>query len=312
MTERPNILVVGGDGYIGSHLVSQLVEAGRKVTVLGRSASPRYGLPVGAMYINGDYGNHKLICDLLDSNEEVIHLAYATAPNTSFHTPIADLLENLSPTSQLFLEAAQRGSRLVFVSSGGTVYGEGVDIPISENHQTKPISSYGVTKLTLESYANLFSITHGLNYICVRPANPYGVGQNPFVGQGFISTAMASVMNGKPITIFGKTGTIRDYIYVTDVAAGIVSALEHGKIAETYNLGSGVGLTNLDVIDRFRPLLENKGFHVDIKHAEERVFDVKTNVLDSGKLAGHTGWKPQVEFYDGLAMTFDWLSRRLV
>lgn len=303
-------LVIGGAGYIGAYLVRQLIATGRHVTVLGRSASPRYDLPADVVYVAGDFAQPELISLLLDTHQEVIHLAYATVPNTSFDNPLSDLLQNLPPTVQLFSESANRGVKLVLVSSGGTVYGEAVELPICETHPTKPISPYGVTKCTLENYAYLYAATHGLKFICVRPANAYGIGQRPFVGQGFISTAMASVMKGVPIKIFGQHGTVRDYVYVSDLASGIVSALEHGHLSETYNLGSGIGLSNVEVVEAFRPLLREIGCEVLVENLSERAFDVKTNVLDSTKLRVDTGWKPVIGFNDGLLLTRDWLSRQ--
>lgn len=304
-----NTLVIGGAGYIGSHLTAQLRATGRKVTVLGRRLTSGNELPNGVDYVAGDFGQYDLITSLLDRHQEVIHLAYATVPNTSFENPLADLLQNLPPTVQLFSEIADRGIKLVLVSSGGTVYGEAESLPIQETHPTKPISPYGVTKLTLENYAYLYAATHGLKFTCARPANAYGVGQRPFVGQGFISTAMASVMRGQPIKIFGQNGSIRDYIYVSDLAAGIVSALESGLLSETYNIGSGVGLSNMDVIKAITPLMEDIGCKVNVEHLPERTFDVKANVLDSAKLEAHTNWKPIVEFNDGLLFTSEWLRR---
>jgi UDP-glucose 4-epimerase len=306
-TNTTNTLVIGGAGYIGAHLVPQLIATGRQVTVLGRSAAPRYELPVGVAYVAGDFAQPELLGRLLDVHQEVIHLAYATVPNTSFENPLADLLQNLPPTVQLFSEAADRGAKLVLVSSGGTVYGEAVELPMRETHPTKPISPYGVTKLTLENYAYLYAATHGLKFVCVRPANAYGAGQMPFTGQGFIATAIASAMRGVPIKIFGQHGTVRDYLYVTDLASGIVGALEHGHVSETYNLGSGVGLSNLDVIELLKPLMREIGCEIKIENLPERAFDVKANVLDPAKLQAHTGWKPQIGFDDGLRRTFEWL-----
>lgn len=302
-----NTLVIGGAGYIGTHLIPKLLDTGRSVTVLDRAATPLNELPKSVVYVAGDFGQGDLICELLDSHQEVIHLAYATVPNTSFENPLADLLQNLPPTVQLFSEMADRGAKLVLVSSGGTVYGETIKLPIREDHPTKPISPYGVTKLTLENYARLYAVTHGLKFVCVRPANAFGVGQRPFVGQGFISTAIASAMRGKSIRIFGQSGTIRDYIYVSDLAAGIVSALEKGHLSKAYNLGSGAGLSNMDVIEAILPLINETGRDVHVEHLPERTFDVRQNVLDSTKLQTHTGWKPQVTFADGLRRTFDWL-----
>ena len=305
-----NTLIIGGAGFIGSHLVPQLLATGRHVTVLGRSSIPRYEMPIGVTYLVGDFSQSELISRLLDTHQEVIHLAYATVPNTSFDNPLSDLLQNLPPTVQLFSDAAERGVKLVLVSSGGTVYGEAVTFPINETHPTRPISPYGVTKQTLENYANLYAATHGLKYICVRPANAYGIGQRPFVGQGFISTAMASAMKGMPIKIFGQHGSVRDYLYVNDLASGIVRALEHGHLSATYNIGSGVGLSNIDVVEAFRPLLFEIGHEVQVEILPERAFDVKVNVLDSSRLKMDTGWEPDVGFNDGLVITRDWLMRQ--
>lgn len=300
-------LIIGGGGYIGSHLIPKLLSTGRRVTVVGRNRASQSVLPKQVTYVSGDFGSRELIGELLDRHDEVIHLAYATVPNTSFDNPLADLLQNLPPTVQLFAEVAARNGRMVLVSSGGTVYGEAAELPIREEHPTNPVSPYGVTKLTLEKYAHLYAITHGLKVICVRPSNAFGVGQRPNTGQGFVSTAMASCMRGKAIKIFGQQGTVRDYLYVSDVAAGIVSALDRGQLSETYNIGSGMGRTNMDVIVAMTPLMKEIGCEVHVEHLPERIFDVHANVLDSKKLQEHTGWAPKVDFYRGLEMTRDWL-----
>lgn len=300
-------LVIGGGGYIGAFLVPQLIASGRRVTVLGRSPQPRFPLPVEAKYMSGDFAQQELICSLLDTHQEVIQLAYATVPNTSFENPLADLQQNLPAAVQLFTEVALRNRKLVLISSGGTVYGEAFTLPIDETHPTKPISPYGVTKLTLECYAYLYAKTHGLQFICVRPANAYGVGQRPFIGQGFIATAIASSIKKIPIKIFGETGSIRDYLNISDVASGIVHALKYGRFSETYNLGSSVGLSNLDVINAITPLMHDIGCSVSSEHLPERAFDVRANVLDASKLKKDTGWYPLVSFNDGLSATRDWL-----
>lgn len=305
---RLNTLVIGGAGYIGAHLVPMLVSTGRQVTVLGRKAAPMHELPEGAVYVEGDFSQADLLQRLLDRHQEVIHLAYATVPNTSHENPLADLLQNLPPTVQLFSEVAARGGKLVLVSSGGTVYGEAISLPMREDHPTRPISPYGVTKLTLENYAYLYSVTRGLNYVCVRPANAFGEGQRPFVGQGFISTAMASVMLGKPIRVFGRTGAVRDYIHVSDLAAGIAHALDKGRLSETYNIGTGHGMSTLDVVEAIRPLMQEIGCEINIEYLPERAFDVKANVLDSTRLQTQTGWEPQVGFSEGLRRTCEWLK----
>jgi len=301
-------LVIGGAGFIGKNLVPILLDSGRYVTVLGRKLLSTYDLPANAQYVEGDFGNLALIARLLDDNDEVIQLAYATVPNTSYENPLGDLLENLPATVQLFAEIAARGLKLLLVSSGGTVYGEAERLPITEDLATKPISPYGLTKLTIENYARLYSVTKGLKFICVRPSNAYGMGQMPFTGQGFVSTAIASVMQNKSVQIFGEQGTVRDYIYVSDIASGIYAALDKGKLNETYNIGSGIGLSNLQLIFRAKLLLESNGCMVNVQHLPAREFDVKQNVLDSTKLTEHTQWSPIIDLDAGLVMTTNWLK----
>lgn len=303
-------LLIGGAGYIGTHLAPLLLAEGRNVTVLGRSSVPKFPLPSAASYVKGDFSRPELICALLAKHDEVVHLAYASVPNTSYSDPLGDLLENLPPAMLLFSEMAQTGGRLVLISSGGTVYGEARSVPITEQHPTYPISPYGVTKLTLEKYAQLYASTRGLDVVCIRPANAYGAGQVPFTGQGFIATAMALALRGEPIRIFGERGTERDYLHVKDLASGITHALKRGASGEIYNLGSGIGRSNMDVIEAMRPLLSQVGSVAHIVYEPERPFDVKTNVLDASRLRDHTGWQPQVNFTVGLREVRDWLRSR--
>ena len=299
-------LIIGGTGFIGSYTISLLLDTGRSVTVVGRSKESPFIQTDNLNYISGDFGDFAFICKLLDMHDEVIHLAYATVPNTSFENPLADLQQNLTPAVQLFAEAAKRGCKLLLVSSGGTVYGEAIDSPILENHPKHPISPYGLTKLTLESYAYLYGVTHALNFTVVRPANAYGPGQKPFMGQGFIATAIATAKEGKAIKVFGKVGTVRDYIEVSDLAAGIVSALLYGKTSEIYNIGSGIGLSNLEIIEKISVILKKYETDILTEHLPERLFDVKVNFLDSTKLKLDTGWMPKVSIDKGIEKTVKW------
>lgn len=312
--QATKILVVGGGGYIGSWLVPLLIESGREVTVLGRSSRPKFVLPEGVRYISADFGHAETINALVSNHVELIHLAYATVPNTSFENPLGDLLENLPATLNLLSAASRHGCKLLFVSSGGTVYGESKRLPIREDHSTEPISPYGVTKLTLENYARLYAKTHDLNYVCVRPANAYGVGQRPYSGQGFISTAVASIFQKKGIKVFGEHGTIRDYIYVSDLAAGMVSVLENWRPSQTYNIGTGQGYSNIDVINAIALHMRRcfgEEISLPIEYCPERIFDVKVNILDSSKLTTDTGWQPKVTLPQGLHMTVDWITSNI-
>jgi len=303
-------LLTGGCGFIGSHLARKMVASGRSVTVLGRNEPTIENKVLDVTYIVGDFSDAGLIADLVAVHDEVVHLAYATVPNTSFEHPLADLEQNLRPAVQLFNIVAEKEARLMLVSSGGTVYGEAQFSPISEDHPTQPISPYGVTKLTLEKYAFLYSVTKGLDVVCVRPANPYGEGQRPFSGQGFISTAMATAMQGQAITIYGEQGTVRDYIYIDDLVDGMLIALEQGKVNEVYNIASGIGRSNLDVVQAIGSLLNTVGIDVRIDYAPSRPFDVKSNILDCGKLH-QMGWQLQTDFDVGLKRMFAWLRKQM-
>lgn len=308
MAERQSTLLIGGAGYIGAQLAAELAATGRRVTVLGRKLVPVRELAPGVSYSQGDFADPKVLDSLLDDHQEVVHLAYASVPNTTFDDPLGELLQNLPPAMGLFMAAARRSRKLLLVSSGGTVYGEALELPITELHPTRPVSYYGLTKLMVENYARIHAVMHGLHLICVRPSNAYGVGQQPFLGQGFISTAIASAMRGQPVKLFGREGTVRDYLYIDDVARGIVSALDFGHPGETYNLGSGVGLSNRQVLDAMMPMLIDKGLELGVEHLSERASDVRANVLDSRKLLECSGWRPRVSLTEGLQRTVAWLS----
>ena len=301
-------LLIGGNGYIGSHLSPLLAENGREVTVLSRNSMGELSYLPNIKYEKGDFSNQKLISELVAEHDEVIHMAYATVPNTSFDDPLSDLLHNLPATIQLYSEVAKKGCKLFLISSGGTVYGEAMHLPIDESHPTNPISPYGVTKLTLEKYAYLFAKTNHLKFISVRPANAYGEGQLPNKGQGFISNALTSVLNSKPIDIYGERGTMRDYIYVKDIATAISALLDSGHLYETYNVGSGIGKTNADIVDLIKKMVDSLGYNVQVRNLPERLFDVKANVLNSEKLTKHTGWQPKISLEDGLERTLNWLK----
>jgi UDP-glucose 4-epimerase len=302
-------LIIGGTGFIGSNLCLYLVQSGRTVTVLSRTKlNPLVNLK-GANFVVGCFSDKEIITNLVANSDEVVHLAYASTPNMSFNDPIKDLSDNLPPNLFLMQQCAEKNVRLIYVSSGGTVYGQAQFLPIDEAHPTNPISPYGVTKLTLEHYAFLYAKTKGLSYICIRPANPYGIGQKPFLGQGFIPTAIASAMQGQPIPIYGDRGTIRDYIYIDDLSQGIVAAMNLGSDGDIFNIGSGVGRSNLDVLQALSPLLCNYGVDVKVQMMSKRAFDVQENVLDSSKLSMVSGWHPKEKFSDGLEKAIKFVHR---
>jgi len=306
----PVCCLIGGGGLIGRHLVPELRAAGREVIVLDRRPpAPRFP---NVEYVIGHYGDEDSFTRVLARSDEIIDLAYASQPKTSFDDPIADLVDNVPPTVALFRRAldSDRLRRILFVSSGGTVYGPVSHCPIAEDAPTQPISPYGITKLAIEKYAFMFHHTRGLPVVVVRPGNAYGPGQMPFTGQGFVATAIGFVLQGRPVSVFGR-GTVRDYLYVTDLARGIAAVLERGRDGEAYNLGTGVGLGNLEVLEALRPIAGAAGFPVAVETLPSRQFDVPANVLDITKVTQSTGWRPIVPFPEGLSHTWNAISATL-
>ena len=294
-------LVIGGSGFIGRHVTRLLCESGRDVVVLGRRVSAGYTLPAGCRYISGDYSDRQFLHSVLKHGCEVIDLAYSTVPKTSYDDPVFDLVSNLPASVGLFQEALEAGvSRVVIVSSGGTVYGPPEELPLKETHPTRPVSPYGITKLTTDRYAMMFHRNAGLPVVVVRPANAYGEEQRAGTGQGFIAAAIDAVRSGREIEIYGKEGTIRDYIHVVDVAAGILSVLDHGEDGEIYNLGTGIGTSNLDIVRMLESHAEIRNMPVRTKILPERSFDVEANILDSSKLRNRCGWVPVISLQTGL------------
>jgi UDP-glucose 4-epimerase len=300
--------VVGGAGFIGSHLVEALLSTGREVTVLDKRRVSKGAFAPGVRYIHGDYGKSEALDAALGDAAEVVDLAYATFPKTSYENPVGDILHNLPPSVRL-LEAAGRATvrKMVVVSSGGTVYGKAHRIPIDEDHPTHPISPYGITKLALEKYALMFHQLRDLPVVVVRPANAYGEGQRPFIGQGFIATAMGAILLEQAIVVFGEKGTVRDYVHADDVARGIIAALDKGRPGSAYNIGSGIGRSNCEVLEAIERLVGTAGFRIRIKTEALRTFDVPINVLSSEKLHKLAGWEPKVTWENGLSRTWDWV-----
>ncbi len=304
--------VIGGAGFIGRAVVDELLTQGRRVVVIGREKTPLPALPIGVRYVRSPANDGSAaLKQALQEVDEVVDLAYATVPGTSFQDPVNDILVNLPEAVRLFeLAATLPLKKFVWISSGGTVYGRTTAEQIPETHPTLPLSPYGITKLAIEKYAHIYFESKGLPIVCVRPSNAFGEGQRTYSGQGFIATAIASVLDGRELTLFGEQGTIRDYLHVADVAAGIVAVLLHGQPGEVYNLGSSQGLTNRQVLDYLAPLATETGHSVQINVLPPRPFDVPANVLDCTKLRTETGWQPRLTFVQALARTWAWYARQ--
>ncbi|WP_417886313.1 NAD-dependent epimerase/dehydratase family protein [Zunongwangia sp.] len=288
--------VFGSSGFIGSYLVKQLQEEGHEVIQVGRKKKDVVN------YYDWDGLTYLKLERLMDGVTGVVNLAYASTPKTSFDDPIADIRDNL-PSIVNFLEWMSFFSldKIIMVSTGGAIYGNTNENPISEKAATNPISPYGITKLAVEKYSSMYFTHKKLPIVIIRPGNAYGIGQKPFIGQGFIATAAYSILERKRLKIFGKTGTVRDYIHVTDVANGIVKALEYGQVGETYNLGTGKGVSTKYLIDLLSKISQKDGYEVpNIDYESLRPFDVKRNVLNCKKLQQHTGWLPTTNIKEGI------------
>ena len=300
--------VIGGAGFIGRVVVEELLRRGdRAVVVVGREDSAPH-LPAGVRYVQHPPDtSDELFAQTLSSVDEVIDLAYATVPGTSFQNPVNDILVNVPEAVRLFEQASKQPLRkFVWISSGGTVYGPAQEVPLTETHATNPISPYGITKLAIEKYARMYYHMSQLPIVCVRPANAFGEGQRVYAGQGFIGTAIASMLDGRTLSLFGQEGTIRDYLHVHDMACGIVAALVDGQPGEVYNLGSGIGYSNRQVLAQLETLAAAEAIELNLQVLPERPFDVKYNVLDSSKLSAHTGWQPAASFEEMLQQTWRW------
>jgi UDP-glucose 4-epimerase len=306
--ERPTTLIVGGGGFIGSHFVRLLHrQDSRKLIVAGRSAKPRFSLPDGVSYVQGDASDPSFIGGLLRQCDEVVDLAYATVPKTSFDDPVNDVLVNLPATVSLLRQASQcKLRRVLLVSSGGTVYGNASYLPIDESHPTNPLSPYGITKLAAEKYALLFNRLEDLPVVIVRPGNPYGPYQLGNLAQGFVGAAIFATLKHRPVTLFGVRGTIRDYLYIEDLAQGLLAALDHGHVGDVYNIGTGIGLDNRAVLEALGGIAGACGYTVKVDPQPGRAFDVAANVLSSARLTYVSGWRPETDFATGLARTWSW------
>jgi UDP-glucose 4-epimerase len=232
-------LVVGGNGFIGSHLVDELVERGYEVVVLDLQERRYDPMPPSVHFVRGDLTQSYLLREALTGVDVVFHLAWASIHEISIQDPAADVNANLVP-SILLLEACRQAEikKVVFTSSGGTVYGPAQSLPISETHPQNPINSYGITKLTVEKYLQMFWHLYQLDYVILRPSVPYGPRQNPLGRQGAAAVLLYRVGRSLPVTIWGDGHVSRDYFYVTDLVEALIAGaeLEPGP-AGVFNIG---------------------------------------------------------------------------
>jgi len=257
--------------------------------------------------VEGDFTNEEAVNKATEGIDYVYHFVGTTLPKTSTDNPVYDVESNVVATLKL-LEAASRNQvkRIIFSSSGGTVYGNPQAIPILEDHPTNPTCSYGITKLTIEKYLELYRRTRGLDYVCFRIANPYGERQNVQAVQGAVAVFLGLVKQGKPITIWGSGDITRDYIYITDVVRVLIRALAQVPQWRVLNLGSGQGTTLNELVEVIR---EVTGKDVSVIYTEGRPIDVPANVLDITRVQEAFGFSPNVSLPEGISRTWQWLAK---
>jgi len=245
------------------------------------------------------------IKNLLANKDVLFHFACSSLPGTPIEKIDDDIRDNIERTVKFFQVAASCGiKKIVFPSSGGTVYGPCKTLPITEESPTNPICSYGITKLAVEKYLILLHKVYGIDYLIFRISNPYGPGQNPQGKQGLIANVISRLLMNKPITVFGEGKTVRDYIYIDDVAQAFLFALQANIKNEIFNIGSGIGFSINEVINLISDLLNKK---LKVLRDKDRITDVDANILDIRKFCSRTNWKPETTFEKGLRYTYEWI-----
>ncbi|MCF7821486.1 MAG: NAD-dependent epimerase/dehydratase family protein [Mariprofundaceae bacterium] len=299
------VLVLGGNGFIGSHVVDHLLAAGHNVRVFGRSPEC-YREPLAQVeYRFGHFDDTSQVAEALQGVDAVCHLISTTVPGTSNLDPVADVEGNLVNTLHLLDQMRKKDiRRILYLSSGGTVYGNPEFSPISESHPLNPISSYGVVKVAIEKYLNMYQQLYGFQPIILRPSNPYGPRQGHAGVQGLIGTALARMLAGEPLEIWGDGSIVRDYMHVSDLARLCVAALE-SDICGVFNAGSGEGHLINEVVNVIREVADHE---LQVTYREGRSFDVKEVVLDISRAAAQFGWKPGVSLIDGIRDQLQWLK----
>jgi len=305
---KEKCIIYGGGGFIGSHIAEDLLSNNMDVTLFDKLNSSKKNVEHilnQIDFIEGDFNNKIDIKNSLKNKDYVIHLVSSTLPADSNLNPFYDVESNLISSLNLFEECVkQKVKKVIFISSGGTIYGDPKKLPIDENHPTNPTCSYGIIKLTIEKYLELYKELKGLNYTILRFSNPFGERQNPNLSQGLIAKLLYKIKNNIPIEIWGNGKVIRDYFYIKDGVKAVHKAIKTNSKVNLFNISSGKGYSINQILDKFRRVL-NLDFEVNYLPA--RSFDVKTNILDNRQAMKYLKWKPEINFNTALKNTWRYL-----
>ena len=301
-------LVLGGSGFIGSHVVELLAAEGFQVRVFSLSANSSNRLAAVADRVElrqGDLRDASALGDAVRGCDYVYHFISTSVPaNSNLHVT-SDVETNVISTLRL-LEVCvhEKVRQIIFCSSGGTVYGRSDGKPIPETHPTEPLSSYGITKLAIEKYLELFRALYGLDYAILRVANAYGP-RLPIEGQqGVVGIFLESVRKARPIVVWGDGLVTRDYIYVRDVAKAFRVVLAQQSPFRIFNIGTGIGTSLLGLINLIRELTRCRA---DVVHKPVRMVHIPVNVLDPNRAREYLDFEPATCLETGLLETWNWL-----
>ena len=305
MADRQSVLVTGGAGFIGSHVADAFIERGCDVAVLDNLSSGRpANIPAAASLFEADLTDAAAVDRVFGDvrPQIVVHQAAHISVSESTRDPVGDAQANIIGTLVL-LEASRRANveHVVFASTGGALYGDPERIPVSETAQVLPLSPYGAAKASVETYLRTYRATWGLSYTALRYANAYGPRQTAGGEAGVVAIFAAKMLAGETPVIFGDGEDERDYVYVSDVAASNVLAVDH-RLQGSYNVGTGVATS----VNRIAgELARITGFQGGVTHAPERPGDVRRVALDATRLSAATGWTPRVSLERGLELVVE-------
>ncbi len=298
------IMLIGGTGFLGRAFSKYLVDSSIETLVLSRNEVASRDRMLGVTYCMGDWSSLDVLRSYIDKSiTHVVHLVSTTVPSTAELDPDYDIESNLLPSIQLFRHCGAVGvKRVIFTSSGGTVYGPHETMLLDESLCTNPICSYGVVKVAIENYLKYFSKKYCFNYTVLRISNPYGPFQSIERKQGIVGIFMRSILQGEEIKIFGDGSAVRDYIYVDDVASAFLKVVELSS-SGVFNIGSSIGVSINKLLYEIEKVC---GVKARMVYVPIRGYDVSSVVLSSSLAKSSFSWAPEIDLSEGLKRTLIW------